>query len=293
MAETSAPSSQILNFKQQNQLMDEIKKWIAQGIDNQGIAKHYYGTVMQVYDDAYADISVNFGDSSSLLTKISNKSGVSLQINDVVLLTSPFGDITDIYIDKNSNTDSVISSATTIPASLIVGTITAATINANQIIAGGTLSGVTINVSSNAWHMGANDFGLTFGSPVAGTLGSASIKYYQGADASSTYLAYVTPTSGWHNFLGGMTVNGDLQVSGGIYAATKGYGVRYDWVGSIPLNSSVNITHNFGYQPITNFNNWNQSNNLIIGLTHIDVNTIKVVTTSTTGQTFNGDIMMY
>ena len=274
---TSAPSSQILNFKQQNQLMDEIKKWIAQGIDNQGIAKHYYGTVMQVYDDAYADISVNFGDSSSLLTKISNKSGVSLQINDVVLLTSPFGDITDIYIDKNSNTDSIISSATTIP----------------QIIAGSTLSGITINVSSNAWHKGADDFGLTFGSPVAGTLGSASIKYYQGADASSTYLAYVTPTSGWHNFLGGMTVNGDLQVSGGIYAATKGYGVRYDWVGSIPLNSSVTITHNFGYTPITNFNNWNQSNNLIIGLTHIDVNTIKVVTTSTTGQTFNGDIMMY
>ena len=107
---TTAPSKQILNFKQQNQFMKEVKKWIKQGIDGQPIAKHYYGTIVQTYDnDTYADISVNHGTTSSLLTHLSNKSGVVLQINDVVLLTSPFGDISDIYIDKNSSNSSPIT----------------------------------------------------------------------------------------------------------------------------------------------------------------------------------------
>jgi len=107
---TTASSKQILNFKQQNQFMKEVKKWIKQGIDGQPIAKHYYGTIVQTYDnDTYADISVNHGTTSSLLTHLSNKSGVVLQVNDVVLLTSPFGDISDIYIDKNSSNSSPIA----------------------------------------------------------------------------------------------------------------------------------------------------------------------------------------
>ena len=116
---TTASSKQILNFKQQNQFMDEVKKWIKQGIDNQRIAKHYYGTVTQIYDDVYADISINYGNSSTLLTHLANKSGVILQINDVVLLTAPFGDISDIYIDKNSNKVSFVAGSVLAPSVLL------------------------------------------------------------------------------------------------------------------------------------------------------------------------------
>jgi len=106
---TMAQSKQILNFKQQNQFMEEIKKWIKQAIDNQDTAKHYYGTITKVYNDAYADVLINYGKSTSVLTHLSNKSGVVLQINDVVLLTAPFGDISDIYIDKNSNKNVLVN----------------------------------------------------------------------------------------------------------------------------------------------------------------------------------------
>jgi len=98
------PKKQILNFKEQNQLINEIKTWISQGISSVGIAKHYYCTVTKVYSgDAYADVTLTYGSQKTVFRKMVNKSGVVLSIGDLVLLTAPFGDLSDMYIDKNQN----------------------------------------------------------------------------------------------------------------------------------------------------------------------------------------------
>ena len=96
---------QILNFKQQNQFLEVFKKIAKQATDNVPTPKHYYCKVIQVYNDVYADCVLETGSVSTTFSHMVNKSGVILNIGDLVLLTAPMGDLSDMYIDKNQSTD--------------------------------------------------------------------------------------------------------------------------------------------------------------------------------------------
>ncbi|HEY8804253.1 MAG TPA: hypothetical protein VIM42_03945 [Clostridium sp.] len=109
---------QPFSLKNHNQLLDLIKKVATQTTNNIGIAKHYYCTVTKVYSDLYADCFLQQGSASTTFSHMVNKSGVILNINDLVLLTAPMGDLSDMYIDKNQNTNISIN------ASNVVGTLT-------------------------------------------------------------------------------------------------------------------------------------------------------------------------
>jgi len=120
---------QTMNFKNQNKLVDLFKKIAKQSNQDSKIAKHYYCTVTKIYNDVYADVELSQGSATTTFSHMVNKSGVILSIGDLVLLTAPMGDLSDMYIDKNQNTN-VQTSANNIVGTLIIG----GTNNSNGLI---------------------------------------------------------------------------------------------------------------------------------------------------------------
>lgn len=81
-----------------------IQPLIKKHTDELPIALHLFGIVQNVTDKGNkADVKILYGQDEPIITGISNKSGVILQINDEVMITAPNGDLTSCYIDKNKN----------------------------------------------------------------------------------------------------------------------------------------------------------------------------------------------
>lgn len=100
MANKTSQSS----LKNSNSILEIIKNVTNKQVQKINIPKYYYGRVININtDNSKADIEIVLGVNHPILRDIYNKSGVILSINDIVLVTAPNGDLSDCYVDKNSN----------------------------------------------------------------------------------------------------------------------------------------------------------------------------------------------
>ncbi|PJI07659.1 MULTISPECIES: hypothetical protein [Clostridium] len=93
-------------LKQKDTLVNQVLIPLIQSeIKKIGITKQFYGTVKQVNGDNTADIDITFGDNTTTMDKLHNKSGVILNVGDLVVLTAPMGELNNMYIDKRCKKD--------------------------------------------------------------------------------------------------------------------------------------------------------------------------------------------
>jgi hypothetical protein len=93
------------NYKQQQQFISQIiQPLINQQLQNNKQTTHFPGTVTNVYENSnYADVSLDYGNAPTILTKLNNKSNVLLNIDDIVDVIAPNGNLSNAYINKSYN----------------------------------------------------------------------------------------------------------------------------------------------------------------------------------------------
>lgn len=94
-----------LNYKQQQQFISQIiQPLFAQQLQNNKPTTHFPGTVTNIYENSnYADVSLDYGNAPTILIKLNNKSNVLLNINDIVDVIAPNGNLSNAYINKSYN----------------------------------------------------------------------------------------------------------------------------------------------------------------------------------------------
>jgi len=91
------------DLRQLNILHEQMKTIADKSASKIKLVKFYWCTVTQVYSDIIVDVKWNQGSQSVVFSKMVNKSGVILDIGDLVLLVAPMGDLSDMFIISNQN----------------------------------------------------------------------------------------------------------------------------------------------------------------------------------------------